>query len=247
MEKIKGIHLKNLHNDEHFQFIDFVLELTGMVGAANLKAEPQALILANTFRLEDEAFRKINKSAFTAKITEADHARDIVFRGLADTVQATLNHFDPQMREAAVNVKIVFDTYGNVNKLSDSAETAEVYNLLQELKDKHQADVDKLKLGPWITELEQRNHVVKNLIADRVEDDSDHTQLVLRGVRMQVDEAYYSFTAMVDAQSLVATTLPEPDATAIFDNFIRKLNDFIGKANHALAIRRGIAAAKTDE
>lgn len=56
------------------------------------------------------------KSALTTKIHEADHIRDEVFRSLADTVKAATHHFDYRMRDAAVNLKIVFDTYGNVNE-----------------------------------------------------------------------------------------------------------------------------------
>jgi hypothetical protein len=74
-EKIK---LTNLRNDEHFQFIVDVIDLVKSVGAAVLRVEPQYTALVALHVEEDEALRKITKSALTEKIAAASATAAVV-------------------------------------------------------------------------------------------------------------------------------------------------------------------------
>lgn len=238
MENIKGIHLNHLRNDEHFQFITFVLKFT------NESGEPQYRALVEAHGLEDEALKKIVKSALTTKIHEADHIRDEVFRSLADTVKAATHHFDYRMRDAAVNLKIVFDTYGNVNEESDIAETSAVQNIIAELHGKYSKDVETLNMYHWVAELERRNNDVSELLAGRYVENAERTPLLLKNVREHVDRAYYALATMAEAQALVASAGENPADAALFDSFTRRLNELIDTMLHTLAQRRGAAAAE---
>ncbi len=104
MMEIKNVHLSHLRNDEHFQFIQFVLAITKETGVDNLKVTAQYEALAALHAQEDEALVKITKSALTAKINEADAERDTVFRGLTDAVKSACGHYLLDMRETAQRV-----------------------------------------------------------------------------------------------------------------------------------------------
>ena len=75
---------------------------------------------------------KIQKSAITAQIQDADRARDEIYAGMVETSNAALKHFSEEVRGAAARLKILFDTYGDVNRKSLSEQTSATYNILQE-------------------------------------------------------------------------------------------------------------------
>jgi hypothetical protein len=245
--KIEHITLLWLRNDEHFQFMQFVLALTKEVGAAALKVEPQNAALAAAHRQEDEALKKIMKSALTAEIDEADRERDGVFRGMVNAVRSAQDHFNADVRAAAVRLGIVMDTYGNLAQRSHVEETSAIYNLLVELTTKHVADTEALDLGGWITELDRLNRTVEKLLAGRADEGAERTPLVLKTVRAEVDDAYGTLAAVVDAQALLASLGTDAAASALYAGFIRRLNERIELMNHAVAVRRGMAKAKKEE
>ena len=245
--KIKNIYLHNFRNDEHFQFIQFVIALVGEVGAAALKVVAQLAVLVARHAEEDEALKKITKSALTAQINEADRERDGVFRGLVNAVRSFLHHYNPAAREAATRLVIALDTYGNVAQKSHIEETSAIYNLVKDLREKYTDDVQAMGLGGWLDELEARNVAVEGLLEGRADEGAGRTSLILKEVRAEVDEAYLALAAMVSAQGLVASVGSDAAAVAMYEGFVRRLNERIDMLNQALAIRRGISKAKKED
>ncbi|MDR2928102.1 MAG: DUF6261 family protein [Cytophagaceae bacterium] len=242
--KAKKITLHNLRNDGHFQFIEFVITLIRGVGAALLRIEKQFNVLAALHAQEDEAYRKIIKSALTAHIDKADSDRDDVFRSLANAIRSGLTHFNPLKREAATRLKIVLDAYGDVTQKSNIDEIAAVRNLLQELSLKHAACVATLELGEWIIELGRRNSIVETLLEERADEGNTRTKLVLKEVRLEVDEAYRTLVELIDSLCIVAHATENAADIAMYDNFISRLNQRIDLLNNSIAQRRGHADAK---
>jgi hypothetical protein len=245
--KIENIDLTRTRNDEHFQFMQFVLALVRETGAAALKVEPQNAALAAAHKQEDEALKKIMKSALTAEINEADRERDGVFRGMANAVRSAQDHFKADVRAAAVRLGIVMDTYGNLAQRSHVEETSAVYNLLMELTGKHMTDVELLNLSGWIQELDKCNVAVEKLLAGRADEGAERTPLVLKTVRAEVDDAYGLLAAVVDAQALLASLGTDAAASALYAGFIGRLNERIELMNHAVAVRRGMAKAEKEK
>jgi DNA polymerase II small subunit/DNA polymerase delta subunit B len=128
--KIGNLSVHNLRNDAHFQFFtEFrdLVEAKDDVGAKNnvgannyspLRAKITPLFdeFLTLYEREDEALKKIVKSEYTAKIHEADKARDDIYIGMLEMNKAGLKHFSEETRTAAGRLKIVFDTYGDVAK-----------------------------------------------------------------------------------------------------------------------------------
>ena len=246
--KINKTHLLALRNDEHFQLMKFVLDLGAEVGVDKLKVEKPFTALAKLHAQEDEALKKITKNALTAQIEEADTERDDIFRGLVNTVRAARTHFLADVREAAVRVVIVFDSYGNIAAKSYIEETSAVYNLCNDLTSpKYKKDTELLALSDWLDALKKANDKVETLLGKRADDDAAITSLVLKEVRTQEDAAYNALMAMVDAQALVATLGTDTTVVAMYEAFIRRLNERISLLNDALAIRRGIAKAAKEK
>ncbi|MDR2882547.1 MAG: DUF6261 family protein, partial [Alistipes sp.] len=152
--KTKKLDLKSLRNEEHFQFGADVIALVRKTGAALLRVEPQLAALEAMHADEDAVLERIRRSALTAKIDDADAARDEIFHGLRESVTAATRHYTPAAREAAGRLQIVFDTYGDLARRNYAEETAAVGNLLAELAgEKYAADCEALGLGGWIGEL----------------------------------------------------------------------------------------------
>jgi hypothetical protein len=242
--KIKGIKLSYLRNDEHFEFIQFVLAYVKEVGAAALKVEPQNEALAALHRQEDEALKKIVASALTARINAADAARDDVFRGLTAAVRSAAHDFDAANRTAAERLTIPLRAYGDVTQRSHFEETSALHNLLKELVENHAADYERLSLGRWIGELDRRNMAVERLLEERDGEGAGRTSLVLNEVRALVDAAYAALAAAVDAKALVAELDGAAATVAVYDRFIGLLNERIDRLTAAIAARRGRAAAE---
>jgi hypothetical protein len=170
----------------------------------------------------DEALKKIVKSEFTAKIHEADKARDEIYVGMAEMNAAALKHFSPEIRDAAGRLKIVFDTYGNVASKPLNEETSAIYNILQELRGKYAVDVATVGIGQWVAELENRNKAFENLVKERFDETAARTDIVLKEARAKLDDAYRTITEMVNALAVV-------EGVAAYEQFIRTLNAVIAK------------------
>ncbi len=242
--KINGIKIGNLRNDEHFQFMQFTLALTRETGAAALRVEPQYNTLAAAVAREDEALKKIMKSALTADIAAADRERDRVFRGMVDAVKSAHGHFNPTIAETARRLMIILDTYGNVAAKSHIEETSALYNLCRDLVSRHANECEALGLMVWIVELQRLNRVVEGLLAGRADEGAARSSLVMKEARAEADAAFGALAAMVSAQGLVATVGTDTAAVALFEGFVRRLNERIDMAENALLIRRGVAKAK---
>jgi len=241
--KLQKIDFSKTRNDEHFEFFTHFLNLVNRFGAEKLKIAAQFALFLKFYEQEDEALKKIMKSDYTRKIHEADELRDEVFRGLVNANRAALTHFKPSVREAAIRMQIVFDTYGNVTQKAVDEETSAIYNLLKELSDKHEADMEPVGLNEWFEELHGRNGAVEKLMEDRIREAAERTSLVLRRVRGEVDEAYRVVTMCVETFSIVETG----ETQAACNDFIRELNLLIDRANTIVAQRKGRAAAKKAE
>jgi DNA-binding Lrp family transcriptional regulator len=220
--KISKLDFRNLRNDAHFQFHTEFKDLVVQHNPLTLKIKPQFDSYLPLYNRVDDALKKIVKSEFTAKIHEADKARDEIYLGMAETVAATLRHFNPNVRQSAERLKILFDTYGNVAGKPLNEETSAIYNILQELKGKYTADAATVGLTEWVAELEARNQTFEGLVKERFDETAHRTDIVLREARGKLDEAYRVIAERINALAVV-------EGVATYEAFIRTLNAVIAK------------------
>ena len=226
---INMIHTAHLRNNEHFQFHTEFRNLILKFGAEKLKIARQFEAYLTLYEKEDEGIKKIVKSALTAEIQEADKARDSVWRGMVKMNTAMYkHHYDPEVREAARHLKIVFDTYGNVARKPLLEQTSAVYNILQELQGQYAADIETAGFTRWVAELKVCNETFGQLMKDRISEAALKSDVVLKEARAQADEAYRAITKRVNA-------LAEVEGPAEYEPFIRELNKTTEKFTAALA------------
>jgi len=228
--KINQISLNRLRNDTHFQFHTEFKDLAQKHNPQALKIKPQYEAYLLLYDKVDLALKKINKSAITEKLQDADKARDEMWRDLVETNTAALRHFDPEVRESAKQLKIVFDTYGNIAKKPLNDQTSATYNIVQDLEGKYAPHVAKVSLGPWLAELKARNIAFSDLMRDRFDESSLKVDIVLKKARIQLDEAYSAMVDRINALVLV-------EGAEDYETFIKKLNPIISKYVTALTIR----------
>jgi hypothetical protein len=228
--KIEVLKLTNLRNDAHFQFFTEFRDLFIDEKAAALGVKPLFDEWLNLFAREDEALKKIVKSEFTASIHEADEARDEIFTGMTDIIKGHLKHYDEKTRKAAGRLKILFDTYGKIDKKAINEQTAAATNILQELKGQYAPDAAEAGLSGWVKELETRNNALETLIKERFDEAASKTDIVVKDARAEVDKQYRAITERINA--LIIVEGPEK-----YEEFVKTLNVII--ANYAAGIGKG--------
>jgi len=172
---------------------------------------------------EDEALKKIVKSALTQKINEADAARDKVYGAMCDLVGVMVRHFNPQIADAAARVKVVLETYGNVSRKPLNEQTSAVYNLLQELDlPKFRDDCINISINPWRNELKNCNEDFEALMKKRVKEEAFRTDINMKDARRELDAAYYAIKERINA----AIIMEGPEK---YESFVKQLNVVISK------------------
>jgi hypothetical protein len=238
--KIKSNDNTQLRNDEHFQFQTEFRDLVNAAGAETLKIKSLFDAYLPCYNDEDEAFRKIAKSAITADVEAADQLRDTTFRGLTGSNKAALNHYDAETGAAARRLKVLFDTYGNLAVKPLNEETSALYNLLQELTGAYAQDIQTAGLTGWVNKLDADNKAFAALVKMRNDENAAKTQLKMKETRAAVDKAYATIVERINALIIV-------EGKANYSDFVNKLNGYIEKYNNTLAQRLGRYAAGKKE
>lgn len=223
MLKIIDFHTNHLRNDAHYQFMTEVRDLIDGQTAAALKIGPQFAAFTALHEREDEALRKIPKSAFTKKIHEADGERDRTLSGMTEVNRGMCKHYSAAISDAALRVQVALDAYKNTASRAINEETSAVYNLVQELKSPtYSADVQTVTLAGWVNELERRNNAVESLVKSRFNEKADKTDIVLREARLAEDAAYKEICDIINARIVI-------EGEADYENFVKTLNVVIKK------------------
>jgi hypothetical protein len=197
-EKLVRVRVYILPNELHFRFHT-------ENGTLYTKYSPELLgidTFISPFRVKltdlDTALERIRKSPYTARAVEADRDFDATYSGLHDYAHSCLHHFDPKVRQAAENIIIVFEHYGNIGRQSYRQELASSSNLIQDLRAR-ESDMAAMNLGPWIEAHEQAAHSLADLLDGRTGETAQQTELRVRQVRRELDAIYRQITDRIDA------------------------------------------------
>jgi hypothetical protein len=238
--------MKHLRNEEHYQLGG---EFNGMVVVATpvaLNIEPQFNVWTGCFRVEGLALKKITKSAYTGYISEASAKRDGIFRGMADTNRGMMKHFDTKWKDAASQLQIVFDTYGNIAGKPLTEKTGAYENLIEELRGgAYLLAVKQLMLERWVTELESSNKEVFRLTQERNNELAGKIIINVKEARRHTDDAYDKIMQRIGALLLIEGE-GDAEKKELYESFIRKHNASVARYNNAIAARRGRASESAD-
>ena len=185
---------------------------------ADTAVKGKASELVSNFKVavaaEDEALKISQKSLLTDDIAKADIDRDALYAGYKKAVEAFLAMPIADMAQAAkVLAQHIKDykinTAGQLDK-----ETGLLVNFITDLEDKYSAQVAKLGLTAFVTNLKEANERVRMLTLQRTNEKMGVTVGALKAARTSSDDAYRALVKMVNALALV---FGEKDYTAFID------------------------------
>ena len=214
MKEIYDINIQRMNNGAHFTFVSNILARAEADTAVKDKASELVSNFKAAVAAEDEALKISQKSLLTDDITKADSDRDALYAGYKKAVEAFLAMPIADMAQAAkVLAQHIKDykinTAGQLDK-----ETGLLVNFVSDLEDKYAAQVAKLGLTAFVTNLKEANERVRTLTLQRTNEKIGITVGALKAARTASDDAYRALVKMVNALALV---YGEKDYTAFID------------------------------
>lgn len=214
MKEIYDINIQRMNNGAHFTFVSNILARAEADTAVKGKAAAQVNNLKAAVSAEDEALKISQKSLLTDEIAKADNDRDALYAGYKKAVEAFLAMPIADMAQAAkVLAQHIKDYKINTADQLDK-ETGLLVNFITDLEDKYTAQVTKLGLTAFVTNMKEANERVRTLTLQRTNEKMGVTVGALKAARTASDTAYRALVKMVNALALV---LGEKDYTAFID------------------------------
>lgn len=214
MKEIYDINIQRMNNGAHFTFVSNILARAEADTAVKGKAADQVNNLKAAVSAEDEALKISQKSLLTDEIAKADNDRDALYAGYKKAVEAFLAMPIADMAQAAkVLAQHIKDYKINTADQLDK-ETGLLVNFITDLEDKYTAQVTKLGLTAFVTNMKEANERVRTLTLQRTNEKMGVTVGALKAARTASDTAYRALVKMVNALALV---WGEKDYTAFID------------------------------
>lgn len=214
MKEIYDINIQRMNNGAHFTFVSNILARAEADTAVKEKASELVSNFKTAVSTEDEALKISQKSLLTDDIAKADSDRDALYAGYKKAVEGFLAMPIADMAQAAkVLAQHIKDYKINTTDQLDK-ETGLLVNFISDLEDKYAAQVAKLGLTAFVTNLKEANERVRTLTLQRTNEKIGITVGALKTARTASDDAYRALVKMVNALALV---FGEKDYTAFID------------------------------
>ena len=164
---------------------------------------------------EDIALKISQKSLNSDKIDEYDKQRDTLF-----IVKAQMSVADPGVHDAAVKInQLIIDYKLNVRGQLDK-ETGLLINIIYDLENKYAAEVRKLGLELFLTQLKESNLNVRNYTDSRNKEFLDKPDYKLAEARKATDAVYQEVVRQINAHAVL-------EGDALYKNLIALQNQEI--------------------
>lgn len=214
MKEIYDINIQRMNNGAHFTFVSNILARAEADTAVKGKASELVSNFKAAVAAEDEALKISQKSLLTDEIAKADSDRDVLYAGYKKAVEGFLAMPIADMAQAAKILSQHIKDY-KINTADQlDKETGLLVNFITDLEDKYAAQVAKLGLTAFVTNLKEANERVRTLTLQRTNEKIGITVGALKTARTASDDAYRALVKMVNALTLV---FGEKDYTAFID------------------------------
>ena len=203
MKEIYDINIQRMNNGAHFTFVSNILARAEADTAVKEKASELVSNFKTAVSAEDEALKISQKSLLTDEIAKADSDRDALYAGYKKAVEGFLAMPIADMAQAAKILSQHIKDYkiNTANQLDK--ETGLLVNFISDLEDKYAAQVAKLGLTAFVTNLKEANERVRTLTLQRTNEKIGITVGALKTARTASDDAYRALVKMVNALALV--------------------------------------------
>ena len=214
MKEIYDINIQRMNNGAHFTFVSNILARAEADTAVKGKASELVSNFKAAVAAEDEALKISQKSLLTDEIAKADSDRDALYAGYKKAVEGFLAMPIADMAQAAKILSQHIKDYKINTAEQLDKETGLLVNFISDLEDKYAAQVAKLGLTAFVTNLKEANERVRTLTLQRTNEKISITVGALKTARTASDDAYRALVKMVNALALV---FGEKDYTAFID------------------------------
>ena len=203
MKEIYDINIQRMNNGAHFTFVSNILARAEADTAVKGKASELVSNFKVAVAAEDEALKISQKSLLTDDIAKADNDRDALYAGYKKAVEAFLAMPIADMAQAAkVLAQHIKDYKINTADQLDK-ETGLLVNFITDLENKYSAQVAKLGLTAFVTNMKEANERVRTLTLQRTNEKMGVSVGALKAARTASDNAYRALVKMVNALALV--------------------------------------------
>lgn len=214
MKEIYDINIQRMNNGAHFTFVSNILARAEADTTVKCKASELVSNFKAAVTAEDEALKISQKSLLTDEIAKADSDRDALYAGYKKAVEGFLAMPIADMAQAAKILSQHIKDY-KINTADQlDKETGLLVNFISDLEDKYAAQVAKLGLTAFVTNLKEANERVRTLTLQRTNEKISITVGALKTARTASDNAYRALVKMVNALALV---FGEKDYKAFID------------------------------
>ena len=214
MKEIYDINIQRMNNGAHFTFVSNILARAEADTAVKGKASELVSNFKAAVAAEDEALKISQKSLLTDEIAKADSDRDALYAGYKKAVEGFLAMPIADMAQAAKILSQHIKDY-KINTADQlDKETGLLVNFISDLEDKYAAQIAKLGLTAFVTNLKEANERVRTLTLQRTNEKIGITVGALKVARTASDDAYRALIKMVNALALV---FGEKDYTSFID------------------------------
>jgi hypothetical protein len=231
---------ENLRNEAHVEYNETIDGIVITHNPQTLGILPQYNNYKTALNVEVGVLDIICKSEYTDEISNQDHVRDGIFRGLVDAVQSSRNHFNADKRKAAEKIHVVLEHYGNIAAKAFDQETAAIDDLLRELNDNHDVDVQLLSLTDWLMQLDAENQQFKQLMLERYAEVARRPSTRMKAARIETDKMLRVMLNMIDALIMV-------NGADKYMPFINELNAVSERYKNQLAQAAGRRTKTTEQ
>jgi hypothetical protein len=222
-----------MRNGEHAQFFTEVNDLIVRITPAVLGIDTLYPEFLSALDSEFEAVNLIKKSAITDDLELADQPRDVLYRGLCKTVKGALNHYDPDVKQAAAKVLVALQTPRNMAILPYDEETLALNKLNKELTTFYTNEMATLGIEQWVSELMAKNNAFDQLMKMRYNEMSQKTTMRMKSMRLKLQNAFQKLISRIEA-------LIELNGDANHAEFVAELNSIVQRYNNAVLRREGL-------
>ncbi|MDR2563321.1 MAG: DUF6261 family protein [Prevotellaceae bacterium] len=202
--KITRIHLENLRNEAHCQYLAFFVALLVKFPAIIEKIGNLLELFNSKFLIEKQVLDFVRKSDYSEKIREADRNLDKFITGFVETIRGAIKHRSQAVSEAAVSLTNLMKTYKNITRKNYDEELASVNSLLKELTGEYSDRIAVITgLDEWVEDIRSSSEILAELLALRTAEKAAKPQDRMIGIRREVDPLYRKIIAKIDAFILI--------------------------------------------
>ena len=203
MKEIYDINIQRMNNGAHFTFVSNILARAEADTAVKEKASELVSNFKTAVSAEDEALKISQKSLLTDEIAKADSDRDALYAGYKKAVEGFLAMPIADMAQAAKILSQHIKDY-KINTADQlDKETGLLVNFITDLENKYSAQVTKLGLTAFVTNMKEANERVRTLTLQRTNEKMGVSVGALKTARTASDNAYRALVKMVNALALV--------------------------------------------